>query len=150
MIKNSIGKKQIDVAKGLAEKLEMRWYSGRLQDGSVVVSEAELNNIVFLLKNLSEFADLANKWTPKKVVLDKSSDLGVQVLTLWMEDSLGNTKTCSFSVSEKMAIDFCVDQNSLLEMMSAYFADSVFKPVLKDLLNDFNKSIIQNATVARS
>lgn len=150
MTKTAIGKKQIEVAKALAEKLEMRWYSGRLQDGSVVVTESELNNIVFLLKNLSEFADFANKWTPKKVLLDKASDLHVQTLTIWMEDSLGNTKTCSFSVSEKMAIDFCVDQDSLLQMISAYFAESIFKPILKETLSDFNKSIIQNASVSRS
>lgn len=150
MVKNALGKKQIDVAKNLAEKLEMRWYSGRLQDGSIVVTETELNNLVFLLKNLAEFADLANKWTPKKVVLDKTSDVSNQVLTVWMEDSLGNTKTCAFGISEKMALDFCVDPNSLLEMISAYFAESIFKPLLKEALSDFNKSIIQNASVGRS
>jgi|GEM_PF-1553697 len=148
--KQTITKKQIDVAKALAEKLEMRWYAGRTSDGSVVLTEAELNNVVFLLKHMSDFADVANNWTPKRIILDKNPDMAAQTLSIWMEDSLGNTKTCSYAVSDLQAIDFCVDQDTFLEMISRHFADSIFKPLLKETLKDFSKSIIQNASVSRS
>jgi hypothetical protein len=146
----TIGKKQIDVANTLVEKLQMRWHSSKMQDGSVVVSEAELNNIIFLLKNFASFADLANKWTPKRIVLDKNADASNQVLSIWMEDSLGNTKTCSYAILDQMATEFCVDQQTLLQMLSSHFAEQLFVPVLKEALGDFNKSIIQNAVVVRS